>query len=176
MGRIRANRQMALTESFINGSESKIFLNELPDMILKINEQPDSSVLADWFVQSVPNWISGAKRASVFAIDKDLGRIELLAHRPALKPILSDTLAYRAWEEGLAFSWKQVGKDECVRRLNANAGLYVPMMVLDEEVGMLCVEDTAEGCEFSPEHLAVLVMIGQLMALPLLYRIQKESV
>ena len=100
----------------------------------------------------------------------------MLAHRPALKPIFSDTLVYRAWEEGLAFSWQQVAKDECVRRLNVNTGLYVPMMVLDEEVGMLCVEDTTEESEFSSEHLAVLVTIGQLMSLPLLHRIQKESV
>jgi GAF domain-containing protein len=99
----------------------------------------------------------------------------LLAHRPALKPILSDTLTHRAWEEGLAFSWQQVGKEESVRRLSMNAGIYVPMMALDEEVGMLCIENTAEGASFSSEQLAVMVLIARAMVLPLLYRIQRES-
>ena len=120
-------------------------------------------------------WIPGAERASVFAVDKTIGRIKLLAHKPALKPILSDTLTHRAWEEGLAFSWQQVGKEESVRRLSMNAGLYVPMMFLGEEVGMLCVEDTAEGASFSSEQLSALIVVGQAMTLPLLHRIQAES-
>jgi len=176
MGRIRAICEKELTESFVKGPESEAFMEALPDIVLRLNSNPDSKSMAEWFVQAVSGWISGVERASVFAVDKAIGRIRPLAHRPALKPILSDTLTHRAWEEGLAFSWQQVAKEESVRRLSMNAGLYVPMMVLGEDVGMLCVEDTAEGAMFTPEHLAILMAVGQLMALPLLYRIQSEPV
>ncbi len=176
MGRIRAVCEMSLSEPFIKGPDSKDFLDALPDIILRLNGQPDSKTMSEWIVQSVSSWIKGVSRASVFAVDKSIGRVKLLAHRPALKPILSDTLTHRAWEEGLAFSWQQVGKEESVRRLSMNAGLYVPMMALDEEVGMLCVESTADGAYFSSEQLAVLVLVARAMALPLLYRIERESV
>ena len=174
MGRIRATIEMSLSDSFVNGTGSEDFMEALPDIILRLNSKPDSKAISEWFVQSVSSWIPGAERASVFAVDKAIGRIKLLAHRPALKPILSDILTHRAWEECLAFSWQQVGKEESVRRLSMNAGLYVPMMVLNEEVGMLCVENTAEDFSFTPEQLAVLVVIGQTMALPLMHRIQGE--
>ena len=175
MGRIRATCEIGLTESFVKGTESESFMEALPDIILRLNNKPDSKSISEWFVQAVSAWIPGADRASVFAVDKTIGRIKLLAHRPALKPILSDTLTHRAWEEGLAFSWQQVGKEESVRRLSMNAGLYVPMMFLGEEVGMLCVEDTTEGASFSSEQLSALIVVGQAMTLPLLHRIQAES-
>jgi len=174
MGRIRATIEMSLSDSFVNGTGSEDFMEALPDIILRLNSKPDSKAISEWFVQSISNWIPGAERAAVFAVDKAIGRIKLLAHRPALKPILSDILTHRAWEECLAFSWQQVGKEESVRRLSMNAGLYVPMMVLDEEVGMLCVENTAEGASFSSEQLAILVVIAQAMTLPLMHRIQAE--
>ena len=175
MGRIRSVCEMSLSDPFVKGPDSKDFLDALPDIILRLNGQPDSKTMSEWIVQSVSSWVKGADRASVFAVDKSIGRVKLLAHRPALKPILSDTLTHRAWEEGLAFSWQQVGKEESVRRLSMFAGIYVPMMVLDEEVGMLCIESTTEGASFSSEQLAVMVVIARAMALPLLYRIQRES-
>ena len=176
MGRIRAICEKSISESFFKEPESKVFIESLPDIVLRLNNMSDSKSMAEWFVQSVSGWVAGAERASVFAVDKKINRIRLLAHRPALKPILSDTLTHRAWEEGLAFSWRQVEKKESVRRLSVNAGLYVPMMVLNEEVGMLCVEDTTDEAGFSPQYLDILMVVGQLMALPLLHRIQAESV
>ena len=93
-----------------------------------------------------------------------------------MKPILSDTLAHRALEIRTGYSWKQVGKEECVRRLSMNAGLYVPMIWGGEELGLLCVEDTDEGAEFSEKDLAALMMVGQLLSLAVRHHLAAEAV
>ena len=103
------------------------------------------------------------------------GRIKVLAHVPSLKPILSDTLAHRALEMRMAFAWQQVNKKESVRRLSMQAGLYVPLMVGDEEVGILCVESTSTDADFSEGQLSVLILVGQLVAVYLQTCLWREA-
>ena len=45
-----------------------------------------------------------------------------------------------------------------------NAGLYVPMIFGEEELGLLCVEDTDEDTEFN-EAVSGLMVVGQLLSL-----------
>jgi GAF domain-containing protein len=56
-----------------------------------------------------------------------------------------------------------------------NAGLYVPLVAGDEEVGILCVEDTVEDAQFSEGQLSALTLIGQLTAVHLQSRLWRES-
>ena len=98
-----------------------------------------------------------------------------MAHVPSSKPTLSDTLVHRALATRTGLAWKQVSKKESVRRLSMQAGLYVPLVVGDEEVGILCVEDTTSNAEFSEGQLSVLILIGQLAAIHLQNRLWRES-
>ena len=176
MGRIRVTHEISLTTPFQDGTEGlSDFLGLLPDMITKTNQDLDSRMISDWVVHSVSKWVSGAERASVYAIDKDADRIRLLAHKPALKPIISDVLVHRALEERFAFAWQQVDKSESVRRISANAGIYVPLFALGEEVGVICVEDTRPEADFSLGHLSRLVVVGHLISLPLLHHKQNDD-
>ena len=176
MGRIRTNGQLALSEAGRAGSGSTEFLKLLPELVGQIHRAKNNKALADWFVNGVSKWLTTAKRAAFFVVDHEAGRIRLQAHRPALKPILSDTLAHRALEIRTGYSWQQVGKEECVRRLSMNAGLYVPMIFGGEELGLLCVEDTDEGAEFSEKDLVALMVVGQLLSLAVRHHLVAEAV
>ena len=175
LGRISLTCEISLSEDFQKGNESSKFLDLLPGMVKKMNTDLDSKSLCEWFVYSVPTWTSGAERVSIYVIDNGTKRINLLAHKPALKPILSDILAHRALEEKCAFAWQQVSEDQSVRRLSINAGMYVPLVTLGQEVGLICVEDTSEGAQFSLEQLAQLNVVGQLLSLPLYYRLINQG-
>jgi pSer/pThr/pTyr-binding forkhead associated (FHA) protein len=175
MGRIRPNGQLALSEVGQPGSGSKEFLKLLPELVGQIHRAKNNKALADWFVNGVSRWLPTAKRAAFFVVDHEAGRIRLQAHSPALKPILSDTLAHRTLEVRTGYSWKQVGKKECVRRLSMNAGLYVPMVWGGEELGLLCVEDTDEEAEFFEADLSALMVVGQLLSLAVRHHSAAEA-
>jgi len=175
MGRIRSTYERNLTDPFLRSDDAATILDLLPDIPGELNAQPDSVTLAQWLTNQLPDWLEGVKRAALFVIDPSVSRIKVLAHVPSLKPILSDTLAHRALEKRRAFAWQQVGKDESVRRLSMNAGMYVPLVTGDEEVGLLCVEDTAEDGEFSEGQLSALTLIGQLVVVQMQNRLWKET-
>lgn len=175
MGRIRTTHERALSEPFLPSDDAAALLEQLPNLPRELDAQPDAAALANWIVNQLPDWIGGAKRAALFTIDIDRGRIKVLAHVPALKPILSDSLAHRALDLRTAFAWQQVGKKESVRRLSMHAGLYVPLIAENEELGILCVEDTAEEGEFSEGQLSALILISQLAAVFLQNRLWREA-
>lgn len=169
MGRIRSTHEVSLEKPFQDDEEgSNDFLKVLPDLITRVNGMSDAKMIADWFVNSVSKWVPEAERASLYMIDKEAGRIKLMAHKPALKPIISDILVHRALEVGRAFAWQQVGKEESVRRISANAGIYVPLIAQGNEVGLICAENTSSDGNFSSCRLRRLVLVGQLISLALL--------
>ena len=175
MGRIRSTQERALSAPFLRSGDAATLLEILPDLPGAFDAQKDSISLAQWLVNQLSEWLEGVQRASLFVIDSTQGRIKVLAHVPSLKPILSDTLAHRALEMRKAFAWQQVSKNESVRRLSMNAGLYVPLVAGDEEGGILCVEDTVEDAQFSEGQLSALTLIGQLTAVHLQSRLWRES-
>ena len=175
MGSIRSTHERALSEPFLRSDDATALLKVMPDLPGQFDAQQDSITLAQWLVNQLPDWLDGVQRAALFVIDPTHGRIKVMAHVPSLKPILSDTLAHRALATRTAFAWQQVGKKESVRRLSMQAGLYVPLMVGDEEVGILCVEDTTSNADFSEGQLSALILIGQLAAIHLQNRLWREA-
>jgi hypothetical protein len=123
--------------------------------------------LSEWLVKRLPDWLPDVKRAALFAINHDTGRIRVRAHVPSLNPVMSDTLAHRALEGRTGYAWVQVSKKESIRRLSTHTGLYVPLVCAGRELGVLCVEDTEAEAEFSAADLAALMVIGQMTALAL---------
>lgn len=176
MGRIRSTHERALSEPFLRSEDASALLEVLPDLPRAFNiPNATSATLSQWLVNQLPDWLDGVQRASLFVIDPNQGRINVLAHVPSLKPILSDTLAHRALEMRTAFAWQQVSKKESVRRLSMQAGLYVPMVVGDEEVGILCAESTAADADFTEGQLSVLILVGQLAAVHLQNHLWRET-
>jgi len=175
MGRIRSTHERALNEPFLRSDDATALLKVMPDLPGQFDAQQDSIALAQWLVNQLPDWLEGVQRAALFVIDPTHGRIKVMAHVPSSKPTLSDTLAHRALATRTAFAWQQVSKKESDRRLSMQAGLYVPLVVGDEEVGILCVEDTTSNAEFSEGQLSVLILIGQLAAIHLQNRLWSES-
>ena len=56
-----------------------------------------------------------------------------------------------------------------------HAGLYVPLISGEDELGILCVEDTAGESEFSEGQLVALTVVGQLAAVYFQYHLWRES-
>ena len=175
MGRIRSTHELTLSKPFQSGKDAKSLLDLLPDFPRQLNAHPDSAAMAKWIVNQLKDNLDGAERAALFIIDLDTSRIRPLAHAPALKPILSDQLAHRALHKRTAFAWQQVSKKESVRRLSMHAGMYVPLISSKDEVGILCVENTAEHSEFSETQLSVLSVVGQLVAVFMQNRLWREA-
>ncbi len=175
MGRIYSTHERALSEPFLRSDDVATLLEILPDLPGTFDAQLDSTALAEWLVKQLSDWLEGVQRAALFVIDPAQGRINVLAHIPSLKPILSDSLAHRALETRTAFAWQQVSKKESVRRLSMQAGLYVPLMAGDDEMGILCVESTEADADFSEGQLSALILIGQITAVHLQNRIWREA-
>jgi len=178
MGRIRGTHQRKLDQPIAQADVAKSVQKILPDLPRALDTLGDATAVAQWIVNQLPEWMDGVKRASIFLIQEkgEAGRrLHVLAHVPALKPILSDILAHRAWHHRTAYAWEQVDKKESVRRLSMHAGLYVPLICQGEELGMLCVENTEEESEFSPEQLTGVLAIAQLTALHLQHRLAREG-
>jgi GAF domain-containing protein len=175
MGRIRSTYERALTDPFLRSDDAATLLEVLPDLPGAFESKQDSNAMVQWLVNQLPDWLEGVERAALFVIDPAINRIKVLAHVPSLKPILSDILTHRSLERRAAFAWQQVSKKESVRRLSMNAGMYVPLVTGGKEVGILCVEDTAEDGEFSEGQLSALTLIGQHAAVHLQNRLWRES-
>ena len=94
-------------------------------------------------------------------IDSDSGRF-IVAHKPSFKPVVGDSLVHRALETKAGYSWRQVGKNECVRRLSVNSGIYVPLVTKGKELGFVCVENTDN--EFFEWELEALSLIALLIS------------
>jgi hypothetical protein len=137
----------------------------LPNLPAQLDAHADADALSDWLVKQLPDWLPGVKRAALFAIHHDTGRIRVRAHVPSLNPVMSDTLAHRVLDRRMGYAWVQVSKKESVRRLSTHTGLYVPLVCAGRELGVLCVEDTEAEAEFNEADLAALMVIGQLVAL-----------
>jgi pSer/pThr/pTyr-binding forkhead associated (FHA) protein len=167
VGRIRVTYELKLNECFKETEDSSDFLPILPEIINQLSEVPDKHCLSEWFVTKVSDWMPEVNRASFFMADRSSGRINLLAHKPALKPIVSDMLAHRAWEARSAYAWEQVDKEESVKRIAANAGIYVPLILMEEELGLICVESTGEDGCFSAKDLSWLALVGKAMSISL---------
>jgi pSer/pThr/pTyr-binding forkhead associated (FHA) protein len=175
VGRIRVTHELKLDECGKGIDDGSGLSSLFPEIINQLSELPDQHSLSEWFVTKVSNWMPEVNRASFFMADHSSGRINLLAHKPALKPVVSDMLAHRSWETNSAYAWEQVGKEESVRRLSANAGIYVPLIFMEKELGLICVESTAESGSFSMTHLSWLVLVGKVMSISLEGGVQKAS-
>jgi pSer/pThr/pTyr-binding forkhead associated (FHA) protein len=165
MGRVRTTHACALDEANAEGAEPSALMEILPNLPAQLDAHADADALSDWLVKQLPDWLPGVKRAALFAIHHDTGRIRVRAHVPSLNPVMSDTLAHRVLDRRMGYAWVQVSKKESVRRLSTHTGLYVPLVCAGRELGVLCVEDTEAEAEFNEADLAALMVIGQLVAL-----------
>jgi hypothetical protein len=165
MGCVRTTHALALDEAFGEGAEPSALMEILPNLPAQLDAHADADALSDWLVKQLPDWLPGVKRAALFAIHHDTGRIRVRAHVPSLNPVMSDTLAHRVLDRRMGYAWVQVSKKESVRRLSTHTGLYVPLVCAGRELGVLCVEDTEAEAEFNEADLAALMVIGQLVAL-----------
>ena len=165
MGRIRpvAHRAMCETGDF-KGEGIDVFLDSLPKIICEVNQLTDLKAVADWFVSNVQQWLPNAKRAAIFCIDSDSERFALVAHQPSFKPVVSDSLVHRALETKAGYSWRQVDKNECVRRLSVHSGIYVPLLNKGKELGFVCVENTGKDHEFFEWELDALMLVALMIS------------
>ena len=165
MGRIRPVAHKAICEmGDFKGEGIDVFLGSLPKIICEVNHLTDLKAVADWFVSNVKQWLPNAKRAAIFCIDSDSERFALVAHQPSFKPVVSDSLVHRALETKAGYSWRQVDKNECVRRLSVHSGIYVPLVNRGKELGFVCVENTDNNHEFFEWELDALLLVALLIS------------
>ena len=165
MGRIRTTHVCSLDEPFTESKEASALMEIFPDLPIQLDAHADADAMSNWLVKQLPDWLPSIKRAALFAVHHDIGRVRVRSHVPSLKPVISDMLAHRVLEGRAGYAWVQVSKKESVRRLSTHSGLYVPLICAGLELGVLCVEDTDAEAEFSARDLAGLMVIGQLTSL-----------
>jgi len=165
MGRIRTTHVRSLDEPFTQGEGASALMEISANLPTQLDAHADADAMSNWLVKQLPDWLPSIKRAALFAIHHDTGRIRVCAHVPSLKPAMSDMLAHRVLEGRAGYAWVQVSKKESVRRLSTHSGLYVPLICTGLELGVLCVEDTDAEAEFCARDLAELMVIGQLASL-----------
>ncbi|MDG1832946.1 MAG: FHA domain-containing protein, partial [Verrucomicrobiota bacterium] len=165
MGRIRTTHVCSLDEPFAKGEGVSALTEILPGLPTQLDAHADADAMSNWLVKQLPDWLPSIKRAALFAIHHDTGRVRVRAHVPSLNAAMSDMLAHRVLEGRAGYAWVQVSKKESVRRLSTHSGLYVPLICAGLELGVLSVEDTDAEAEFSAGDLAALMVIGQLASL-----------
>ncbi len=163
VGRIRTTH--ACGGEDVGNADHSALLEVLPGLAGALDAHEDVEAMAGWLVKQLPEWLPGVKRAALFGIDPELGRIRVQAHVPVLTPVMSDTLAHRVLDRHTGYAWQQVSKKESVRRLSTHAGMYVPLVCAGCELGVLCAEDTEPESEFTAADLAALMAVGQVVAL-----------
>ncbi|MBL69284.1 MAG: hypothetical protein CMO74_12705 [Verrucomicrobiales bacterium] len=105
----------------------------------------------------------GAERASIYTCDDAGKSLSLKSHVPNLKPAVSPLLAQLAIAGGSCHAWQQCDKEESMQRLPIQAGMYGPLRMGKIEVGVLCVDSTQKGLEYTPEDLSLLMAIGRIL-------------
>ena len=148
----------------VNASKSLEYFRALMTSPREFADPTDLEALGDCVVKRLIEVIPGGERAALYVTDAGARKLIAKAHLPALKPILSSRLARRAIAGRKGFAWKQSDKEDSIRRLPIQGGMYAPLLCGEEECGLLTVDTTQAALEYAPEDLSFYLHVAQLVA------------
>ncbi len=136
-------------------------LMELPS---KLEETADLDEFCTFLVGHLVKIFPEAERASLWLCELVNRELVLEAHVPNFKPAVSPLLAQQAIANDTGFIWKQCDKEESMQRLPVHGGMYAPVRMGQQDIGLICVDSTKERMEYQPEDLSLLIAIAQFTA------------
>ncbi len=106
--------------------------------------------------------LPAAERSALFLAEVSQRRLVLKAHVPGLKPFVSAALARETIARGHGVCWKKAGAATDVR-LPACCGMYAPICMGNEPVGLLTVDSAKKDFEYALEDLCFFMQYAQLL-------------
>lgn len=136
-------------------------LYELP---LHFAGEPTAESLAALILDRVIQIIPGAKRGAVLVRNRNSNKFTIAASRPEDQPPISNTLVQRCVTRRAGFIWsreEELDPSASVSNLGLQTGMYVPLMWLNQVVGVLCIDDPGKHQEFTAAELDFLMAVAQ---------------
>jgi len=148
----------------LNKKKSVGYLRELMMCPIEFGRQLDIETLSVSVVERAIKIIPGVGRAALFVANPAEETLVPLAHEPSFKPILSSVLAQQSLADRKGIIWRQCDKEESMRRLPIQSGMYAPLICGDIECGLLIVDTKQKELEYAPEDLSLLMVLAQIAA------------
>ena len=112
------------------------------------------------------------ERGALLIRDTVSGELLLKAHSPCqATPKISMTSAARAMSQKRGFVWNR-GEDLSSSQLYSHieAGIYVPLVVNDEAIGVICIDSVVASKIFGHEELLLVTALAHQLALAIAHR------
>jgi len=146
-------------------AQQMALLYELP---LRFAKEVQMDTLLQTIVEQLVSIIPAANRGALLVREGGSGSLLLRAHVPAGEPSVSMTLARRAMAERQALIWTTgivPSRSQMINRIQA--GMYAPLIWLDEVVGVVCVDNSDAGTQFTNDDLRLMVAVAHYAAMAL---------
>jgi adenylate cyclase len=118
-------------------------------------------------VEQLLRIVTTAERCAILLRDVSLNELLLKAHGPAnTSPRISLASAARAMAEKRGFVWTR-GENLTFsqKELELQCGIYAPMVVNGEAIGVICLDSASASNQFSHEDLLLVTSLGHQIAL-----------
>lgn len=168
VGEIRTQHHLSLDDdprvNSMNKKKSMEYYQGLLSCVGMFSLQTDMEGLGASVVEQVMKMVPGAERVALFLTEAEKNKLVPVAHEPSFRPILSSVLAQEAMADRKGLAWRQCDKEESMRRLPVQAGMYSPLVCGEEECGLLSVDTKQAEFEYAPEDLSLLIAVSQVAA------------
>jgi len=113
--------------------------------------------------------IPAAARGALLLRGREGDTLLLRAFHSAHGPVVSETLARRAMNEGIGFIYTRGDETPgaSIAHFRIETGMYAPLMWQGKALGVLCVDNPHSSVEFQESDLRLLVTAAQMLALTL---------
>lgn len=113
--------------------------------------------------------IPAAARGALLLRGREGDTLLLRAFHSAHGPVVSETLARRAMDEGIGFIYSRGDETPgaSIAHFRIETGMYAPLMWQGKALGVLCVDNPQSTVEFHESDLRLLVTAAQMLALTL---------
>ncbi len=144
-------------------------LSLLYDLPLQFARETDLERLCQAILESVMGVIDGAVRGALLTFEPASGKLALRASIPEDQPPISRTLIRRAAYEQEGFIWimdeaHQGSVTDSMVRHRIHGGMYSPLLWRGKVVGVIGVDNPAQGKAFGPDDLAFLNAVANYAA------------
>lgn len=160
-----------------HNEEAARHLALLHELLLQCGDVKNLDALFQSVVERLVEAIGAASRGALLLRGRETGALLLKAFRSAQGPVLSETLARRAMDEGVGFIWRR-GDEKTqgsIAQYRIESGMYAPLMWGNEALGVVCVDNPDSAREFTPDDLRLLIAVSHYLAMALSHQHLQEN-
>ena len=145
-------------------------LGLLFDLILQCGNAKQLDEVLQQMVNRLVEMIPGATRGALLLHGRESDTMLLKAFSSAQGPVVSETLARRAMQNGTGFIWKSAGSGNdggSLARYQVECAMYAPLMWQGTPLGVMCVDNPIESEVFTSNDLRLLMTASHFLGLAL---------